>query len=409
MTGINTGKVTKEHLVSKAKRAGGLSEDTRSPPPIDTRKQMKSPVAGPFIRLIIPAGNESVPMAGGRQASARNGLLDKEYLELSEYVVQSTDLVFLKENGRAARGRPIIVEWETQGSAGLSRSVTHRYVTERYTFQSDSQPQPNLRRCRQNHAVLGIASRAGASWKRCYARLRCFDPNYGLLLRGTRAGGWADVVVTDIGGRRVNLSGYFRNTIVKRRGNMNSTTSVDTAWDNTPHAVGGSKTAPDCANIVPLLKLACRCARAIKLRKQQLVPFFTSGTSWRRNHGSPVYQLAKVLRKRCSDDCDEYMINLLAFVTTELKKCSTNRVYLTPASLPVWVSDEILHLAVNPNLDLAFYSDPGHTLDSNPRATPDFLFPLSILVQFSILTLIPLPILLPVLLQIPIPLSTRFK
>ncbi|GBP16506.1 hypothetical protein EVAR_10075_1 [Eumeta japonica] len=29
--------------------------------------------------------------------------------------------------------RPIIV----QGSAGLSRSVTHRYVTERYTFQSD--------------------------------------------------------------------------------------------------------------------------------------------------------------------------------------------------------------------------------------------------------------------------------
>ncbi|GBP35184.1 hypothetical protein EVAR_18309_1 [Eumeta japonica] len=34
-----------------------------------------------------------------------------------------------------ARGRPIIVEWERDGhSAGLSRSVTHRYVTERYTF-----------------------------------------------------------------------------------------------------------------------------------------------------------------------------------------------------------------------------------------------------------------------------------
>ncbi|GBP17898.1 hypothetical protein EVAR_7891_1 [Eumeta japonica] len=49
----------------------------------------------------------------------------------------------------AARGRPIIVEWERDArhSAGLSRSVTHRYVTERYTFQSDSQPQPNLRRC----------------------------------------------------------------------------------------------------------------------------------------------------------------------------------------------------------------------------------------------------------------------
>ncbi|GBP95646.1 hypothetical protein EVAR_13073_1 [Eumeta japonica] len=47
------------------------------------------------------------------------------------------------------RGRPIIVEWERDArhSAGLSRSVTHRYVTERYTFQSDSQPQPNLRRC----------------------------------------------------------------------------------------------------------------------------------------------------------------------------------------------------------------------------------------------------------------------
>ncbi|GBP07221.1 hypothetical protein EVAR_92108_1 [Eumeta japonica] len=36
----------------------------------------------------------------------------------------------------AARGRPIIVEWERDArhSAGLSRSVTHRYVTERYTF-----------------------------------------------------------------------------------------------------------------------------------------------------------------------------------------------------------------------------------------------------------------------------------
>ncbi|GBP31375.1 hypothetical protein EVAR_13495_1 [Eumeta japonica] len=35
-----------------------------------------------------------------------------------------------------ARGRPIIVEWERDArhSAGLSRSVTHRYVTERYTF-----------------------------------------------------------------------------------------------------------------------------------------------------------------------------------------------------------------------------------------------------------------------------------
>ncbi|GBP81965.1 hypothetical protein EVAR_62785_1 [Eumeta japonica] len=34
------------------------------------------------------------------------------------------------------RGRPIIVEWERDArhSAGLSRSVTHRYVTERYTF-----------------------------------------------------------------------------------------------------------------------------------------------------------------------------------------------------------------------------------------------------------------------------------
>ncbi|GBP11576.1 hypothetical protein EVAR_77720_1 [Eumeta japonica] len=34
-----------------------------------------------------------------------------------------------------ARGRPIIVEWERDAAlAGLSRSVTHRYVTERYTF-----------------------------------------------------------------------------------------------------------------------------------------------------------------------------------------------------------------------------------------------------------------------------------
>ncbi|GBP14897.1 hypothetical protein EVAR_75473_1 [Eumeta japonica] len=48
-----------------------------------------------------------------------------------------------------ARGRPIIVEWERDARhSALSRSVTHRYVTERYTFFiSDSQPQPNLRRC----------------------------------------------------------------------------------------------------------------------------------------------------------------------------------------------------------------------------------------------------------------------
>ncbi|GBP92512.1 hypothetical protein EVAR_63087_1 [Eumeta japonica] len=41
------------------------------------------------------------------------------------------------ESECCARGRPIIVEWERDArhSAGLSRSVTHRYVTERYTFQ----------------------------------------------------------------------------------------------------------------------------------------------------------------------------------------------------------------------------------------------------------------------------------
>ncbi|GBP05885.1 hypothetical protein EVAR_101483_1 [Eumeta japonica] len=57
----------------------------------------------------------------------------------------------------AARGRPIIVEWERDArhSAGLSRSVTHRYVTERYTFISDSQPQPNLRRCHVKIHVNG--------------------------------------------------------------------------------------------------------------------------------------------------------------------------------------------------------------------------------------------------------------
>ncbi|GBP10390.1 hypothetical protein EVAR_5700_1 [Eumeta japonica] len=35
----------------------------------------------------------------------------------------------------SARGRPIIVEWERRKAfGGLSRSVTHRNVTERYTF-----------------------------------------------------------------------------------------------------------------------------------------------------------------------------------------------------------------------------------------------------------------------------------
>ncbi|GBP38525.1 hypothetical protein EVAR_95427_1 [Eumeta japonica] len=33
------------------------------------------------------------------------------------------------------------IEWERRSIRRASRSVTHRYVTERYTFQSDSQPQ----------------------------------------------------------------------------------------------------------------------------------------------------------------------------------------------------------------------------------------------------------------------------
>ncbi|GBP17884.1 hypothetical protein EVAR_7877_1 [Eumeta japonica] len=42
----------------------------------------------------------------------------------------------------AARGRPIIVEWERDAAFGgpLSRSVTHRYVTERYTFHNRVRP-----------------------------------------------------------------------------------------------------------------------------------------------------------------------------------------------------------------------------------------------------------------------------
>ncbi|GBP25922.1 hypothetical protein EVAR_81807_1 [Eumeta japonica] len=47
-----------------------------------------------------------------------------------------TNLTAAEFHTFAARGRPIIVEWERDArhSAGLSRSVTHRYVTERYTF-----------------------------------------------------------------------------------------------------------------------------------------------------------------------------------------------------------------------------------------------------------------------------------
>ncbi|GBP05174.1 hypothetical protein EVAR_3482_1 [Eumeta japonica] len=48
----------------------------------------------------------------------------------------SGECVAVHTRHSAARGRPIIVEWERRGIlAGLSRSVTHRYVTERYTFQ----------------------------------------------------------------------------------------------------------------------------------------------------------------------------------------------------------------------------------------------------------------------------------
>ncbi|GBP93638.1 hypothetical protein EVAR_69602_1 [Eumeta japonica] len=41
----------------------------------------------------------------------------------------------LRRSDCCARGRPIIVEWERRKAfGGLSRSVTHRNVTERYTF-----------------------------------------------------------------------------------------------------------------------------------------------------------------------------------------------------------------------------------------------------------------------------------
>ncbi|GBP32831.1 Inactive pancreatic lipase-related protein 1 [Eumeta japonica] len=64
------------------------------------------------------------------------------YLETLPSPPQEVDTHFLLYSTCCARGRPIIVEWERDArhSAGLSRSVTHRYVTERYTFHKGDQP-----------------------------------------------------------------------------------------------------------------------------------------------------------------------------------------------------------------------------------------------------------------------------
>ncbi|GBP89202.1 hypothetical protein EVAR_60381_1 [Eumeta japonica] len=57
----------------------------------------------------------------------------------------------------AARGRPIIVEWERDArhSAGLSRSVTHRYVTERYTFHNGEDRRLRIRRSPDSNLIPG--------------------------------------------------------------------------------------------------------------------------------------------------------------------------------------------------------------------------------------------------------------
>ncbi|GBP41011.1 hypothetical protein EVAR_82971_1 [Eumeta japonica] len=72
----------------------------------------------------------------------------QEAIKLPIKFTLSDSIARVTSGALSARGRPIIVEWERRKAfGGPLSSVTHRYVTERYIFISDSQPQPNLRRC----------------------------------------------------------------------------------------------------------------------------------------------------------------------------------------------------------------------------------------------------------------------
>ncbi|GBP75546.1 hypothetical protein EVAR_53587_1 [Eumeta japonica] len=95
----------------------------------------------------------STPAAGAVGAVQVEAIASKSALGCIyfDHVLRTPIVKDTFSSSYAARGRPIIVEWERD--AGISRSVTHRYVTERYTFQSDSQPQPNLRRCHVKNII----------------------------------------------------------------------------------------------------------------------------------------------------------------------------------------------------------------------------------------------------------------
>ncbi|GBP04564.1 hypothetical protein EVAR_70613_1 [Eumeta japonica] len=114
-----------------------------------------SDVPGPSKRF--STDNSSFSLAKKRRKINQDSSLDESDWSSEESAYLQCNDEDQSDTSEVLR-RPIIVEWERDArhSAGLSRSVTHRYVTERYTFQSDSQPQPNLRRCHVK--IFGLSS-----------------------------------------------------------------------------------------------------------------------------------------------------------------------------------------------------------------------------------------------------------
>ncbi|GBP12772.1 hypothetical protein EVAR_6104_1 [Eumeta japonica] len=88
---------------------------------------------------------------------------------------------------------PIIVEWERDARhSAASRSVTHRYVTERYTFQSGSPSRKNETCTCQvlSHRFNPFQRRAESSFLRQWdaADQRSWDSTGGRLGHGLRLG-----------------------------------------------------------------------------------------------------------------------------------------------------------------------------------------------------------------------------
>ncbi|GBP09657.1 hypothetical protein EVAR_76631_1 [Eumeta japonica] len=111
----------------------------RGPPPPAARRpppaaRLRADVS--LIMLYRRFGKPTAVEARLDSVTHPGDVVEMKNRKIYEILCDTKDPAF--EHQSVLRGRPIIVEWERDArhSAGLSRSVTHRYVTERYTFHN---------------------------------------------------------------------------------------------------------------------------------------------------------------------------------------------------------------------------------------------------------------------------------